>query len=266
MDAAAVLAIVKFSPNGTASDEAVRLLDAMSVAAQNSSFATARGSGSWDSKTVSWLGQRAPSMKQRAMTWLANGKALTLGDQLLHIGPGQPNQQTTVVPTAMAKDSGIAASVPFSAVADADDTLRLEGPLDVWPTALATRGANLRAAMDVQAAKDVPTALAIQLDCSGLATTLLNGMQYAYGMCDQSCIKVLCESGLDAIWTTARDASEKVGDTLAVLVNASGKAVVGENAQPTALTGTWSGSVKGGMYSPGTMHGAIKAATGMAPQ
>jgi hypothetical protein len=266
MDAAGQLALLKFSPYGTTADEALRLLDAMSAAAMNNSFASSRQSGSWDSKTSSWLGQHMPSMRQRATTWLTNGKPFTLGDQLLHVGPGQPNQQTMIVPTAQAKDSGIVASVPFSAVADADDTLRLEGPLDIWPTALATYGANLKAAIDVQAAKDVPTALAIQLDCSGLSTALLNGQQYAYGSCDQSCMKTLCESGLDAMWSAGRDASQKISDSLEVLVNASGKATVGDNAEPVELLGLWSGSVKGGQYNASTMHGAFKAATGMAPQ
>lgn len=265
LDAASVLALTKFSPYGTTTDESQRLLDAMSVAANNSAFATARNGNGWDAKTTTWLGAHSPSMRTRAQTWLTNGKAHTLDDQILHIGPGQPNQQAMVVPTMTAKDMGIGSNVPFSAVADADDTLRLEGPLDIFPTALATYAANVQAAKDVQAASDVPTALAIQLDCSGLATVLLNGQQYAYGSCDASCMKTLCDSGIAGMWQVGRDASEKSQETLEVLVNASGKATVGDTADPIGLTGMWSGSCKGGNYNASTMHGLIKAAKGMAP-
>lgn len=266
MGAASSLAISKFSPSGTSTDEAGRLLDAMAAASQSMAFSTARTGGSWDGKASTWLGQHAPSLKQRATTWLTGGVDFTLGDELFHLGPGMPNQQAAVVPTAAAKDAGFSSSVPFSAVADADDTLRMQGPLDVWPTALATAGANARAAMDVAGAMDVPTALAVQIDCDGLAASLLGGQQYAYGTCDQACLRSLCGAALGAMWQTARGASQSASDSFEILVNASGKATVEDTPTPVKLDGTWSATVKGGQQSATTTHGAIRAAVGAAPQ
>lgn len=265
MDAAAQIALSKFSPYGTAQDEAQRLLDAMQSAAQNVSFAGARQNGTWDYKAMQWLSQHAPSMRTRAQTWLASGQPATTADLFMHLGSSSMSQKAVVTPAPDTKDAGITTATPFSVVVDAMDTLRIEGPIDVLPSALVTHAANAQAALDVKTASDVPTALAIQLDCDGLASTLLNGQSFAYGMCDKSCLKQLCESGLGAMWSAARDVSQKIGDGFEILVNGSGPVTVGDAAEPIKLIGTWSGQVKGGPYTTSTMHGDLKAGKGMAP-
>jgi hypothetical protein len=265
MDGALNTALTKFSPYGTQTDETTRWLDAMQLVANNQSFASARSSGSWDSKVNGWLGQHPPSMRTRAQTWLQSGKPLSLADMIFHLGPAMMNQQSSVIPDADAKDAGIGITVPFSIVIDAQDTLRIAGPIDIWPTALITKGANAQAAIDVKTASDVPSALAIQLDCDGLASTLIGGQGFAYSMCDKSCVKQLCEKGLASMWTYARDYSQKINDTLEIHINGSGPTVVGEYAEPLSMAGGWSGQVKGGQYNASTMQGNIKAAKGMAP-
>lgn len=259
MDAAGQLALSKLSPYGTAQDEATRLLDAMSASAQIQGFASARQSGGWDSKTTNWLGQHSPSIKSRVQTWLAQGKSSTLADVFAHFGPSM-SQQALLTPTADAKDAGIGANSPFSIVVDAADTLRVEGPIDIYPTALVTRGANQQAVISVNNATDVATALSLQLDCAGLGSTLSG-----YGMCDASCMKKLCDAGLASMWKTARDVSQKIGDVMEIAINGSGLATVGDNAEPIKLLGTWSGQVKGGQYSASPMHGELRAGKGMAP-
>jgi len=261
MDAASQLVIGKVAPIGTPQDDATRLLDAMATVAQNPAFGQAR-SGGWDGKTATWLSQR-PSVRTTVLGWLSAGKASTLADVLFHIGPGPADQQASLA--LAVKDSGLTIEVPFSLATDADDTLRLEGPIAVAPTAVVAHAADARAAADVAQATDVPSALAIKVDCAGLAQALLNGQTYAYGACNAGCLEQLCSGGWAAIWKGAREASSKAGDTSTVVVNASGKATVGDAAEPAALSGAWVGQVKGGASSPSTLHGALKAAKGQAP-
>jgi hypothetical protein len=261
MDGAIQLVAGKVSPLGTSSDDATRLLDAMALVAQNAGFGTARGGG-WDAKTATWLSQH-PSIRTTTLGWLNAGKTSTLADLIFHIGPDQTDQQTAL--TLANKDLGFSIDVPFSLVPDADDTLRVEGPIAAQPTAIVTRTADVRAAADVAQSTDVPSALAIRIDCAGLAQNLLGGQTYAYGVCNAACMEQLCTGGLSATWKGAHDASQKLGDTTAVVVNASGKATVGEYADPAALTGTWVGQVKGGTADPSALHGALRAAKGQVP-
>lgn len=252
----------KVAPVGTPQDDATRLLDAMATSAQNAAFAAARGSGGWDTKAAAWLGQH-PSIRTSALGWLDAGKAASLTDELLHIGAGPGDQQATLALALVG--AGFSADVPFSLVADAGDTLRLEGPLAVQPTAVVTYRADVRAALDVAQASDVPSALAIRIDCAGLAQSLIGGQTYAYGGCNAACMTQLCAAGLSAIWKGAHDASQQLGDTTTIVLNASGATTVGEYAEPAAFSGPWIGQVKGGAAAPSTLHGVLKAAKGKAP-
>ena len=261
MDAATQLAIGKVSPTGAPQDDAKGLLDAMAAVAQNAGFATARAGG-WDAKTTTWLSQH-PSIRTTTLGWLTAGQASTLSDVLFHIGPGQVDQQAAL--SLASADSGLTIDVPFSFVADADDTLRLEGPISVQPSAVVAHAADGRAVADIPQATDTPSALALRIDCAGLAQSLLGGQTYAYGACNAACLEQLCTGGLSSIWKAAREASQKQGDTTAIVINGSGKATVGDYADAAGLTGAWVGQVKGGSANSSAMHGALKAAKGQAP-
>jgi hypothetical protein len=267
LTSASNLALAAFSPVGTTQDEAARLLDAMSDASgQTAAFGFARTQGAWDGKVKTHLAQRPPSLRVRAEAWLSAGLPSTLGDLVVHLASGPGPQQATLalvtLGAADAKTAGYAAPLPFLWAADgAEDAVRLEGSLQIAPSALACATADVDAAAKVPGAKDVPTALSLAVDCPALATTL-----GGFGACTGSCMEQLCGKALGSLWAKGRDASSAAQQMAALRVNLGTKVTVGESAEPTAFSGAWVGDVKPGSGPSFGMRGSAKGATGMVPK
>jgi hypothetical protein len=262
---AADLALAKFSPLGTAQDESARLLDAMADAsAQATLFGQARAQGAWDGKVQAHLAQRPPSLRARAQGWLAASLPSTLGDLTLHLASGPGPEEATLgllrVGAADAQVAGYVAPSPFLWKADgAEDAVRLEGSLRFSPSALACAMADEDAAAKIPGAKDVPTALALAVDCASLGQAL-----GGYGSCGATCMEQLCGKALGALWAKAREATAQQPSELRI--NLGTKVEVGENAEPVSFAGAWLGEVRPFSGSSFGMRGSARGATGTVPK
>ena len=250
-----------FIPDGAT--ESTVLLDAMqSLAplANQPQFGSARSSGTFDMKTATWLGAHLPLMKDRATSWLSAGKADAFGDLTMHIGngpgPGLAAIDLKNFGTLDAAVSGLSTRVPFGWTADPKDIVHLSGSVYVRPTALVTAAADKHARIDVVGSSNVASALATQIDCPGLATSLVGGGA-SYVGCNAACTASLCQAALSSMWKVASDASAAAPEEAQIRMTASAHADVGDYAEPKQFSGDWVGEVS----APGATFGLKGTAT-----
>jgi hypothetical protein len=132
--------------------------------------------------------------------------------------------------------------------AEPDDTVALGTTLFFIPSRLITALALVPAQKSAPSASSVPEAVSLLLSCDSVAQTLVkNGTSpgtLAYDGCAEACVHSLCESALQSLWQSARDASTSgVAATATLVVGATGAAGVDDYARPTAFTGSWVGSL-----------------------
>lgn len=235
--------------SATKQDEATHLLDAMADSTANPSekaaFTKARGSLGWDAITAAWLYGHG-SIRDLSQGWLQQGLPLTQKDVSVNLGSsttlGSADVTVDSLGSIPASTAGISAPAPFTWTADQGDVLHIQGALQVLPTALAAAAANAIAVTAVPTSTDVPSALAIDLDCAGLGVAIASG-GYAFSTCDATCIKTLCSAGLAAMWTNAAGTSSALAQEILVTINASAAAIVGDYAEPVSFSGAWVGTV-----------------------
>lgn len=251
---------------GGASESTV-LLDAMQAAAPGPNqvqFGNARTTSAFDAKTATWLGARPPLMKDRALAWLNAGKTEAFGDLTMRIaaGPGDGLAAISLKTfgTLDAAASGLSTRVPFGWTADPKDIVHLSGSVYVRPTALVTEAANGHAKTDVPASSDVASAIGTQIDCAGLATSLV-AAGVSYAGCDATCTATLCQIALSSMWKAASDASAATPEEAQIRMTASARADVGEYAEPKEFMGDWVGEVS----APSATFGLKGSATAPPP-
>ena len=234
--------------------DASSLLDAMQAATPGGSsgasglqFQSGRQAGNWANATTTWLGAHTPSVESRASEWLTSGATNAFGDLSAHLAPGPGVGLATMTLSSFAgfdaKSAGLSSSVAFGWVADSSDVLHLSGTVLISPSALIAAAADARAAADVSGATDVPSALASEIDCAGLASSLV-GSGTCYSGCNADCTGALCASALSALWQTARNASSESSHTASIDLAASAKAIVGDDAAPISFSGSWTGNLR----------------------
>jgi hypothetical protein len=262
LDAAIARAADGFVPEATG--EAGVLLDAMYAVvppASQASFDAARTTGTWDSRTATWLGQHTPTMRDHAITWMTAAKPDTLGSLTASILPSQSLGYATLsLASFVGLDTatiGMSAGSTFAFTADADDVLHLSGTLHLWSTALVCETANGRARQAVSGSTDVPSALALLADCDGLATSLLGGGT-SYPGCGATCTASLCQQALGVMWKKAHDASSTANDDATIDVTASAAATIADDATPATFSGAWVGQIASSLSS--YAHFAIQGA------
>jgi hypothetical protein len=228
------------------------LLDAMRAAivapADQAQFDQLRQSGGWDATTASWLSSHAPSIARRAATWLTTAES-ALGPLTLHIG-GEPSGQTTAPVTVVSFGSltwvaaGIAQPAPFQWTADANDTVHLSGTITLTSTPLFAHQADAQAAASVTGATGVASGIAIGIDCTGLASSLV-GSGVSYGSCGAACTANLCNAGLTLAWNNATTPAAGGADVISAAITASAPADVGDEAEPAYVQGGWLATLTG---------------------
>lgn len=256
-----------FFASGNDADD---LLDAMQAAtpggangANATQFASARSAQNFSTTTSAWLATHTPSIHARAVTWLSSAAPDAFGNLTAHIGngPGAGLAAITLTDFASidAKSAGFSSSVPFGWVADSSDVVHLSGSVLIFPSNLIAASANATAAAAVSGSTDVASALASQIDCIGLASSLV-GSGECYSGCDAGCTGALCASALSAAWQSAANASSAASHLSTIDLAASAKAQVGDAAQPVSFSGSWTGNVRAtsGAFSVG---GATTAST-----
>ncbi len=265
LDGSVARAAEGFVPQGTG--EGPALLNAMHArvpTASQSQFDLARSQGTWDSRTATWLGMHTPTMRDRAIGWMAAGKADALGSLAASVLPAQPSGYASLSLQSFAgldtAAIGMSAPSPFTFSADPDDVLHLSGTLHLWGSALACATADIRAREAVAGSSDVPSALATLVDCTGLASSLV-GVGSSYAGCGAACTASLCQQALVAMWKTGRSASSVANDDVTIDVTASAPAIVADDASPAQFAGAWVGQTMSttasfpGFGIKGTTHG-----------
>lgn len=254
-----------FIPQGAM--ESTVLLDAMQAAAplgNQSQFGASRTTGTFEMKTATWLGAHLPLMTDRATTWLSAGKTEAFGNLTMHIangpGPGLAAIDLKTFGRLDAAASGLSTRVPFGWTADPKDIVHLSGSVYVRPTALVTSAADGHARTDVVGSTNVASALGTQIDCAGLATSLV-GAGVSYAGCGAACTAALCQTALSTMWKGATDASAAASEEAQIRMTASARADVGEYADPKQFSGDWVGEVS----APGATFGLKGSATAAPP-
>jgi hypothetical protein len=248
----------------TASD-GTALLDAMQALvppADQAAFLGSRTTGGWNAATQTWLGAHAPSMNARALAWLQMAATDALGPLVLHLGPGtvldtDPVTVTAFGPAALtATLAGITVPQSFLWSADADDTVHLQGSVSIVPSTYVVNEADAHAASAVAGATDVPSGIALAIDCGGLATSLV-GSGDAYGGCDSTCLATLCTQAIASTWSAA---ATTTSSALQMSLTVGAPTQVGDTAEPVYFEGSWLGQLTG------ATNGIGGTVTGLAAQ
>jgi len=243
-------ALAAFIPSTTGDPDA--LLGAMRAAAPAMAapdYDTNRNKNGWDAKATTWLSSHAPTMRTRIQTWMDAGEPDALGDLLVHLDPGTGAGLAAVTLESFGKLStgaaGLTTRVPFGWLADLSDTVHLQGAVYMRPSALVCDLADLQASKTAPGATDAASALASasEIDCNGLAASLLGTTGQSYPGCGTSCTADLCRNALAAMWQNGRDASATALEETAINLAMSAHADVGDAAEPIAFQGAWSAQV-----------------------
>jgi hypothetical protein len=273
LDTASAKALSAFADGAP---ESTLLLDAMQASAPSQAtadFAASRTQGNYETKTSAWLTAHPPTLRARATAWATAAKPDAFGNLGFHIDPGKSAGLAEITLQTFgvlaANEAGVTTRVPFGWTADAktttlDDTVHLSGSVYVSPTALVTYAADRRAASEVPGATGVPSALATQIDCAGLATALV-GAGVSYPGCSVTCTAILCSAGLAEMWTRAHEASAASLEVTQIGLTASARVEVGDYAEPVAFTGAWVGQVSAPGNKSFALKGVAKAAFGTTP-
>lgn len=239
---------------GAANDDVAALLDGMRDATPLSSreaFSGVRMQNGWDSALENAFGKTAARrLRDPAQRWLSAG-LLTLNapDALLGTVTAKGSAasfELRQVGSASPSDAGFDDRFAASWSADSSDTLILGTDLSWVPSRLATALALDPARLEFPEATSSASALALAVDCAQVGNVLA---QYgvtpgiaAFGTCDQSCTAALCRTAVASAWAKAEAAS---GDALATLsITATGAAQVGDDAEATAVVGSWVGELQ----------------------
>ncbi|HVU05371.1 MAG TPA: hypothetical protein VHE30_26670 [Polyangiaceae bacterium] len=238
-----------FSPS--VAGDATSLLDAMHDATPDTAQATftvERTLHAWDEKLVRSLGGDLGGRGLRTTVgrWL-DAVLPTLTDRAIvgHLDVASSG----VASFSVGSTGGLApADVGFPAAltdvsfsASSDDQLVFGGSTGAFPIArLAGALALGPARTDEPGADSVAAALAALVDCKTVGTTLAGSSGAAYGGCTASCVERRCTEALAAMWNRAL----AVDATASLDVSASGSvAAVTDDATPSAVDGTWVGTL-----------------------
>ncbi len=137
--------------------------------------------------------------------------------------------------------------------------MHLSGAIDLASTPLVAHEADAHAAPTVTGAIDVPSAIALGIDCAGLASSLV-GSGVSYGACDAACTADLCGTALATAWNVTATATAGGTDLVTMTITASAPADVGDRAEPAYVQGGWLGNVSGaGVATPFSVSGSFLA-------
>lgn len=242
--------------SGTATSDVVALLDEMHDATPSESqsdFDAARRDNHWDAALETSFGKSATRvLRDPAQRWLGAGLAAfdapdAFAGQLAAHGRNALFTLSRVAQVAPG-EAGFPSSFPATWSADPNDTLLIGSELTWVPSRLVTALAVAPALLEFPEASSAEDALARSVDCGAVAQVLIAASPSlggtVYSNCDQSCAQNTCTKAIASAWTKAREAS---GAALAALaVTATGKALVGDSAEATSLSGSWLGELHSG--------------------
>ncbi|MCC6217444.1 MAG: hypothetical protein IT376_21485 [Polyangiaceae bacterium] len=251
--ASAVGAAIESALLGGAEDDVEALLDSMQLAlptpTARAGFATNRAEGQWDDALRGALGASAGSaIRAAAADWISAGAARLSGPGVLE-GRLTAEGSTFVLGLGPllgvpAEDAGLPARVDeaVSWTSEPGDTVLLGATFAWCPSRLFGAVAVDPAKQAVAGAEDVPTALAIVVDCAGVGAALeaLATGDVAPG-CATGCAEALCVEAVAAMWSRALAATPDGSATWTLGATATTR--VDERARPSGFEGTWVGTL-----------------------
>jgi hypothetical protein len=232
-----------FTPFGTS--EAALLLDGMAAqATDTAAFMERRKALGWDALTKQHLAAQGAPLGERLGAWAKAGLSLGAREiraRLQAISNGNPAATITLMlfTGVDAVDAGITPDQPGAIVAAPDDALILAGDLAWAASRLAGGAALLAARQDLTPTVTMGDALAHVADCAGLADTLAG-----FGACDEHCMEALCRGALTARFDLARASAAAASPVAMLHIDATGQAVIDDDAAPVGLVGTWLGNLR----------------------
>ena len=264
------VALVESALLGSAKSDVVAVLDGMYEAAPDSSrdaFDAARTEQGWDNALESAFGKSAARrLRDPAQRWLGAGlAALNAPDAFsgrLSPNGNQASFTLGAVASATPENAGVVGPFTVDWSADSNDTVQLSMELSFQPVQLLTALAVAPARAEFDGMPTLERALALALDCAQVAQVLVAAGESpdltTFDSCDQNCTINLCESAVAAAWAKAKLSSS---ESASLSLTATGAAQVGDEAQATALSGSWVGQLQ---TSSGTapVSGALTASSG----
>jgi hypothetical protein len=240
----------------TSSTWLLELIDAVSGANQGELRAR-RMTGKWDAVTTDWIAKRGGDVRNSARSALLAAQTGVNGPLFVRIDDAsQGTAQVTIASLGQLTGSAMLRTpTRFAWTADASDTLTLKGELVLAMPSLVAAAGDERARQS--GATDIATSIATNaIGCAGLASAL--AAADTTGLCGATCLDSLCRSAITSAWASATTPLHSQEVHLSVSAVAS--AVVGDAAQPTAISGTWAGVVSApdGSFPQFTIGGTAK--------
>jgi hypothetical protein len=245
-----------------AADDLEALLDAMQGLLdepQASEFEKLRSEQSWDLALAENLGDGARDLLRRtAAAWMREGQQRLFVSDAFRTEvesdldakadvPGATRARMRFVSIAghSPKEAGFPKVATALWSADSRDTLLLSGEVSWYPSRLLGALAFGPARAAYPTAKSTAEALAFELGCSVVASTLvLSSPGWVYPATDRdpactgTCAAKLCRTAVATLWERARLSS---GNPQVFEFSATGAATVGNEAEVVAVAGTWVG-------------------------
>jgi hypothetical protein len=239
---------------GDASDEVEALLDAMQgTLSDPSDFRATRRAEKWDSLVRAALPGGSRALSTPLDRWISDAvddfdfKRLLVGEIDGTQTPSNPPKFT--VNAALGHTPSLSTFASAGSVtweAQADDTVLIGANVTFEPGALLLGAATapaVREFPDVSDLTELTEALSLALPCKTVADTLV-----AYGEsdkrsiagCDQKCTEKLCRAGVSVLFSRTSEPANEAA-TLAIALTGGGG--VGDDANLTALGGTWIGKL-----------------------
>jgi hypothetical protein len=132
-------------------------------------------------------------------------------------------------------------------MADASDNVVVGTTLSFNPSALLVLAARAPARVDEPEATSLAGALSLRAGrCDTIATTLTasgQGPGQSCSDCALACTRLLCENGIARLVDRASAALDADADRASLLIAATGRGVVGEQAELQSLDGSWVGAL-----------------------
>jgi hypothetical protein len=246
---------------GSTGDEATALLAAMRAAAPDpSAFDQASEQHDWLALLAAHLGSNGADLTTALEQWAADGLAMQPPQIVGRVAtmdesPGYASFTLDAIGNVPVGDAGVPSEYLMSLSVDPTDAVHLGGTLFFLPSRYL--GACIDQAAVAGGASDVATALGTAASCGLLALQGLDG-------CDQACMTLLCETGLQLLWAQALDASAAAYAFGEIPMQASGGSSFDDDAALTGFEGTWLGEVLASQLAA-KVSGAV-VATESAPE
>jgi hypothetical protein len=237
---------------GNASDDLAALLDAMSALSEDpAAFEAARTGETWRTALVNGLDPSLPGTGLRTLVqnWMRSGIERlevpgAVHGTLTSLGPdGSASLRLDSVIGRTPSETGFAAENTASAMAEADDFLRLGVTLPLLPSTFLSAAASQAALARDPARTSAADAMATQFGCDDVASIIVgvgSDPDEAFPGCDEGCTLDLCREAMGVLWSRV---AESALPAVPWQISGGARATIDDEARPTEVDGIWIGTL-----------------------